>query len=183
MPIATVDDLRTAQRVLCYGVTGAGKSTAARELGGRLGLPVHLVDDEIGWLPGWVERSVPEQREIAARLVAGDRWVLDSAYGHWRDLVLPRSQVVLALDLPRWLSLARLVRRSLHRVLTRQEQCNGNVETWRKLLSRDSILCWHFRSFDNKQRRMRAMEAAPDGPLVLRVGSARELRKVLEGLG
>lgn len=183
MPIATVEDLRTAQRVLCYGVTGAGKSTAARELGSRLGLPVHLVDDEVGWLPGWTERPVPEQREIVARLVSGDRWVLDSAYGHWRDLVMPRTQVVLALDLPRWLSLARLLRRSLHRVLTGEEQCNGNVESWRQLLSGESILLWHCRSFANKRRRMRDMEAAPDGPLVLRVRSARELHQVLASLG
>lgn len=51
MPPATVDDVQRAKRVLVYGVTGSGKSTAAVVIGARLGLPVHLADDEFGWLP------------------------------------------------------------------------------------------------------------------------------------
>ena len=98
MPRASVEDLAAARRVLVYGVTGAGKSTAALALGERLGLPVHLADDEIGWLPGWQQRPVEEQRAIAARVAAGEDWVLDTAYGSFRDVVVPRAQVVLALD-------------------------------------------------------------------------------------
>ena len=46
-----------------HGVTGSGKSTAAVALGRALVLPVHLVDEEFGWLPGWVQRPAEEQRE------------------------------------------------------------------------------------------------------------------------
>ncbi|WP_420174194.1 adenylate kinase [Luteococcus sp. OSA5] len=182
MPVATVDDLRRAQRVLCYGVTGSGKSTAAHRLGALLGLPVHLVDDEIGWLPHWQQRPVPEQRELAATVVAQERWLLDSAYGHWRDLVLPRTQVIVALDYPRWLTLARLLRRTVWRVVSREPQCNGNVETLRQTLSKDSIIVWHFRSFANKRRRMRAYEVAGDGPAVIRLTHPRQLRRLLAQL-
>ena len=38
-------------RVLLYGVTGSGKSTAALAVGARTGHPVTLVDD-LTWLPG-----------------------------------------------------------------------------------------------------------------------------------
>ena len=38
-------------RVLVYGVTGSGKTTAALAIGARTGLPVTLVD-ELTWLPG-----------------------------------------------------------------------------------------------------------------------------------
>ncbi|MDN5562712.1 MAG: adenylate kinase [Luteococcus japonicus] len=182
MPAATLDHLRTAQRVLCYGVTGSGKSTAALALGALLGLPVHLVDDEIGWLPGWRQRPVPEQRELAASMVAEPGWILDSAYGHWRDLVLPRAEVILALDYPRWLTLARLVRRTVRRVVTKEPQCNGNVETLRQTFSSESIIAWHFRSFANKRRRMRAFEAATDGPAVLRLTHPRQLTELLAEL-
>lgn len=182
MPTATVDDLRTAQRVLVYGVTGSGKSTAAGLLGARLDLPVHLVDEEIGWLPGWVMREVPEQRAIAARVVAGERWVMDTAYGSFRDLVVPRAQVMVALDYPRWLSLGRLVRRTAVRWATRRRVCNGNVESLDKIVSRDSILVWHFRSYRPKTERIRASESAADGIPVLRLRHPRELAALLREL-
>ncbi|MGO4958021.1 adenylate kinase [Luteococcus sp. Sow4_B9] len=179
MPAATADDLRHAHRVLLYGVTGSGKSTAAEQLGPRLGLPVHLVDDEIGWLPGWQQRPIPEQRELAADRVSGENWILDSAYGHWRDLVLARTQVIVALDYPRWITLLRLVRRTARRVVTREPQCNGNVETLRQTFSKESIIAWYFRSFDNKRRRMRQYEADPEGPAVIRLTHPRQMRRLL----
>lgn len=52
MPSASIDHVRQARRVLFHGVAGAGKSTAAERLGAVLGLPVTLVDEEFGWLPG-----------------------------------------------------------------------------------------------------------------------------------
>ncbi|BCW70380.1 hypothetical protein NicSoilB8_14240 [Arthrobacter sp. NicSoilB8] len=52
----------------------------------------------------------------------------DSAYGGWRDLVLARAELVVALDYPRWLSLSRLVRRTVRRIVTGPVVCNGNRE-------------------------------------------------------
>jgi hypothetical protein len=98
-------------RVLLYGVTGSGKSTAARAVGARTGHPVTLVD-ELTWLPGWVPVDGSVQRELIGDVVAGERWLLDSAYGAWLDLVLPRAELVVGLDYPRWLSLGRLARRA-----------------------------------------------------------------------
>ena len=84
------------------------------------------------------------QRELAARIVGQDQWVLDSAYGVWRDLVVPRAELIVGLDYPRWLSLLRLIRRSARRVITREEVCNGNRETLGGLFAPDSIIGWHF---------------------------------------
>lgn len=182
MPRATVADLAAARRVLVYGVTGSGKSTAALALGERLGLPVHLVDEEIGWLPGWRQRDGDEQRALAARIVAREDWVLDSAYGTFRDVVVPRAQVVLGLDYPRWLSLGRLVRRTARRWATRERVCNGNVETLGKVLSHDSVLVWHVRSYRRKTEQIRGWAADTDGVPVLVVRHPRELERVLREL-
>lgn len=182
MPLATVDDLRRAERILVYGVTGAGKSTAAVRLGEVLELPVHLVDEEIGWLPGWVPRAPEELVSIATRLAAEPRWIFDPAYSSVLAPGKDRSQVIVALDHPRWPSSARLLRRTVRRVVCRTEQCNGNVETWRRVVSRDSILRWHLTSFHRKRERMRAWADDPEGTPVLLVGHPRALEDVLGAL-
>jgi adenylate kinase family enzyme len=169
-------------RVLVYGVTGSGKSTAAVSIGARTGLPVTLVD-ELTWLPGWVPVDTAVQRQMIGEVVEGERWLLDTAYGAWLDLVLPRAELVVGLDYPRWLSLSRLVRRTVSRVITKEPMCNGNVETWRAIVARDSILVWHFRSFARKRARMRAWAASPDGPQVLLFRRPRELEAWIATLG
>lgn len=184
MPTATPDDVLRARRVLFYGVTGSGKSTAAGRFGDAHGLPIVLVDDDIGWLPAaeavWTNREVGEQRELAERLAAQPEWVFDSAYGTFRDIVFCRAEVMVALDYPRWFSLARLLRRTLHRGLTKQTVCNGNVESWRNAVGTDSILRWHFRSYRSKTERIRNLEAAASGLPVLRLRAPRELDALIE---
>lgn len=169
-------------RVLVYGVTGSGKSTAALAIGARAGHPVTLVD-ELTWLPGWVPVDASRQRALIGEIVAGERWLLDSSYGDWLDFVLPRTQLVIGLDYPRWLSLFRLVRRTVSGAITKEPRCNGNVESFRKIFDRSSIIRWHFQSFARKRDRMRTWAASPDGPEVLLFRHPRELEAWLTSLG
>ncbi|AJT42852.1 hypothetical protein [Psychromicrobium lacuslunae] len=151
--------MAASQRILLYGVTGSGKSTLARRLAHITGIPAHLVDEEIGWLPNWQERPIAEQREIAARLAAEERWIFDSAYGKFRDLVVPRAELIIGLDYSRLRTLSQLIRRTWRRIRNRELVCNGNVETLAKVFSRDSILGWHVKSFSRKRRTMRDLAA------------------------
>lgn len=168
-------------RVLLYGVTGSGKTTAARRLAEVSGLP--LVDvDEVCWQPGWVQVPVEEQRRRFTEICARDQWVLDTAYGVWTDVALARAELVLALDYPRWVSLARLVRRTASRIVRRTEVCNGNRETVLRALDDDSIIRWHFRSFRSKRERILAWEADPAMPPVLRFTRPRDLDEWIDGV-
>jgi adenylate kinase family enzyme len=167
-----------ADRVLIYGVTGSGKTTLARQLAGQTGLPWHSVDD-LTWEPGWVVVAPDEQRRRIAGICAGERWILDTAYGQWLDAVLPQTELIVALDYARWRSLSRLVRRTLLRALDRKQICNGNTESFRQALSRDSIVVWHFKSFAHKRQRIRAWAADPAGPDVVVLTSPAATRRWL----
>lgn len=171
-----------ARRVLVFGVTGAGRTTMARRIGEATGLPWHSVDDEIGWLPGWRERPRDEQRTLAAGIAAGDAWVLDTAYGHFRDAVLPRTELIVALDLPRLVSLSRLVWRTARRVVSREPVCNGNRENLRMAFSPDSIVVWHFRTFARKRRYIDDWEADATAPPVVRLRSVHQVEAWLATL-
>ena len=166
---AALDDplARQARRLLLIGVTGSGKTTLARGLEARCGIPAVDVD-AMAWRPGWVKTPDEELAAAAARVVA-------SAWTAIRPVVLPRAELVVALDLPRWLSLARLLRRTATRALTREPVCGDNVESVRNVFSRDSILAWHVRSFAAKRSQMLAWEADPDVPPVLRLRTAAEV--------
>ena len=164
------------RRILVYGVTGAGKTVAARRIAARSGLPLVLVD-ELTWQPGWVPVAEVTQRELFTTVAAEDRWVLDSAYGAWLDVVLPRAELVVALDYPRWFSLQRLMRRTVIRSIDKKPVCNGNTESLRGILGEDSIIRWHFRSFARKRRRMRQWAAADDGPAVLLFSRPKDLER------
>jgi adenylate kinase family enzyme len=175
-----VDDLE-ARRVMVYGVTGSGKTTAAARISAATGIPWTSVDD-LTWEPGWVPVPEDEQRRRIGEICARDSWLLDTAYGQWLEVPMAGVDLVVALDYPRWFSLQRLVRRTLARVLDKKTICNGNTETWRQLLGSDSIIRWHFRSFDRKRSRIRAWEADTGGPRVLRFTRPRDLETWIAGL-
>ena len=167
--------------MLIYGVTGSGKTTLARKVAERTGLPFHSVDD-LTWEPGWVGVPAEEQRRRIAAICAGERWILDSGYSTWLDLALARVDLIVALDYPRWRSLGRLIRRTMLRSLDRKPICNGNTESIRQTFSRDSIILWHFKSFASKRDRIRAWAVDESGPDVVRFTSHAAARRWLEGL-
>jgi adenylate kinase family enzyme len=86
------------QRVAIVGTPGAGKSTLARKLGARAGLPVIHLDQHL-FLPGWERKSDEEWDEITERLLAGDRWVMDGAFS--MEKAVARADTIVFLDFSR----------------------------------------------------------------------------------
>jgi adenylate kinase family enzyme len=167
--------------VLIYGVTGSGKTTLARQVADRTGLPWHSVDD-LTWQPGWVIVPPAEQRRRIAAICAGEQWILDTAYGQWLDVVLPRAELIVGLDYSRWRSLSRLAHRTVMRAIDHRQICNGNTQSFRQAFSRDSIIVWHFQSFARKRDRMRSWAADPAGREVVLCKSPAATRRWLAGL-
>ncbi|MBB4040809.1 adenylate kinase family enzyme [Microvirga flocculans] len=89
------------QRILVIGSPGAGKSTLASRIAGRLDLPlIHLDREYFG--PGWTMPTKPEWRERVATLAARPSWVMDGNYASTFDIRVPRATAIVWLDLPRW---------------------------------------------------------------------------------
>jgi adenylate kinase family enzyme len=164
-----------ARRIVVYGVTGSGKSTTAQTISHATGVPCYSVDD-LTWAPNWVEVPREEQRRRIESVCAREEWILDGAYSKWIDIVFARADLIVALDFPRWLSLGRLFRRTLTRVISKQLVCNGNQESVWLMCSRDSILVWHFRSFRRKRQRMRQWSMHSPGPAVYRFEHPKDLQ-------
>ncbi|MEW2040278.1 AAA family ATPase, partial [Streptomyces sp. NPDC005534] len=64
------------RRILVAGSTGAGKTTLARAVSGRLGIPFHEMDALAITGPGWQEN--PGLVDDVERLSEGPGWVIDS---------------------------------------------------------------------------------------------------------
>lgn len=154
-------------RILIYGVTGAGKTTLAERLSRKTGLPWHSVDD-LTFETDWVTVPLDEQRARITKICEGPEWILDTAYGAWLDIPWSRVELVVALDFPRWLSFSRLLRRTVMRQFDQKSICNGNHESLKGILSKESILVWHFRSFARKRARIRRWVEQAERPRVLR---------------
>ena len=98
------------KRVLVIGSGGAGKSTFARRLGRRLGLPVIHLDAHF-WRPGWVETPKPEWRRTVEALCAREAWVMDGNFSSTLDVRLAACDTVVLLDPPRAVCVWRALKR------------------------------------------------------------------------
>jgi adenylate kinase family enzyme len=100
------------ERVIIIGCGGAGKSTLARKMGEKTGLPVvHL--DKLFWKPGWVESAKAEIDEIIRREMEQPRWIMDGNYNRTLAQRIARCDTVIYLDFSRIACLLGVIKRVL----------------------------------------------------------------------
>jgi adenylate kinase family enzyme len=118
------------QRICVIGCSGTGKSTLARHLGARLGLPVHHLDAML-WQAGWVMSDKQTEERLQHEVVAGQRWIIDGNFGSTMNIRLPRADAIIWLDYPTWLCTWGVLRRLAHeRGRTRPDMAPGCTERW-----------------------------------------------------
>ena len=146
------------ERIIVIGTTGSGKTTFARALANRLGVP-HGEQDAWNHEPNWQPAPLPRFRAQVDLFTSGRAWVMDGNYGKARDIGWARADTLVWLDYPAWVVYPRIVRRTFLRVLTRQPLWNGNRETWRGALAPDGPLRWFWRTHWKRRREMPGLVA------------------------
>jgi adenylate kinase family enzyme len=172
------------KRVSVIGGSATGKTTVSREIARRLGVP-HVELDALHHDPGWQEAPAEVLRERVedALAAASDGWVVDGNYhGKLGTFVLERADTVVFLDLPFGVALRRVLWRSLRRIVTREELWNGNRESLRNALSRDSIVWWVMRHHGSHRTKWPERVAPLTHLRVVRLHSAREVREFLQSI-
>jgi adenylate kinase family enzyme len=100
------------RRILVIGNSGGGKSTLARKLGEKLGLPViHL--DVLFWKPGWVESEREDYLDRVMAALAAPGWICDGQFTSSFHLRMPLADTIVWIDQPRALCLFRAIWRAV----------------------------------------------------------------------
>jgi adenylate kinase family enzyme len=140
------------RRVVVGGSTGSGKSTFARSLAERMGVPL-IELDALRHGPSWTETPDDRFRELIGAQTSADAWVVDGNYSVTIDLTWGRADTLVWLDYSLRLVLWRLFLRTNRRIVRRELLWNGNREHFANAyLSRQSIYLWLFRTYWRRRR-------------------------------
>ena len=106
------------RRVAIVGYSGGGKSSLARRLAEKTGLPLVHIDQEY-WRPDWVEPPFEQWRARHADLIAAPAWIIDGNSTRTLPARSAAADTLVYLDMPRW--------RCLLQVLWRVVTSHGRV--------------------------------------------------------
>ena len=100
------------ERIMIIGCGGAGKSTLARQLGEKLGLPVvHL--DILFWTPGWVPVSQEEFDKLLHKELEKEKWIMDGNFNRTMPERAARCDTIIYMDFSRFACLMGVAKRIL----------------------------------------------------------------------
>lgn len=172
------------KRIIIPGAVGAGKTTLAKQLSKKLGIP-HVEVDHIFWLPNWKQRPVEERIKIAKEKLSGDKWIVCGNHSWLKEIMWDRADTVIWLDYSFWRCLFRVLKRAACLIYTKKEICGGNKESFSRLFfSKGSILVHLFTKYGKFKKRYSAMMTSSDFKHInfIRLKSPRETEKWLEKL-
>ncbi len=170
--------LLSCRRIAVLGSGGAGKSTVARAIAARVGLPLHHLD-RLYWLPGWQATPDPDWEALQRELVREERWMVDGNYSRTLAIRLDRADGVLLLDLPRRVCLWRAFWRSMRLYGKVRPDLGAGCPEHFDL----EFLAWIW-AFPRRTRGklLAAKRAAPPGQAWVVPRTAREVRRLIRAI-
>lgn len=143
--------LSQPQRICVIGTSGAGKTTLARQVSQKLNIP-HFELDSLYWEPNWVTASRDVFRHRVEESLIGNNWIVDGNHSKTRDIVWGKADTLVWLDYSFPLIMSRVLWRTFNRVVTQQQICNGNYESWKQTFSKESIILWSLQTYRRRKK-------------------------------
>ncbi len=167
-------------RVVVAGTSGCGKTTVAARIAGCLGIP-HTEIDGLFHGQEWTPR--PTFADDVARLAATHTWVTEWQYAAARPILAERTDLMVWLDLPRRVTMWRVIRRTLRRRFRREELWNGNIEPPLGTIftTPDHIVRWAWRTHDKAARRIESLRRERPALTIVHLASRRAVKDWLSG--
>jgi adenylate kinase family enzyme len=103
-------------KVHVIGPSGAGKTTLARELGTRLGLPVYPLDPIAFTDTRWTIRPLTEKMKAVRDILQQPGWIVEGGHVGWTEPLLDAADVIIWLEI----SLPTTIRRRTRGLRGRQ---------------------------------------------------------------
>lgn len=155
-------------RVVMFGSPGSGKTTFARALSGRTGLP-HVERDTLGAL------GSPAFRAAVRHMASSERWIFDGATIQPDNDIYSRADTVIVLAYPRWVVMQRVLRRTVRQAARRVLRSRKASERppW---LGRNHALTSAWSTYGARCREADALAERPElaGAAIVRLSSPRE---------
>ena len=146
----------------------------------------HVELDSIYHQPGWTPLDDDEFRRRVTEATESEGWVVDGNYSVVADIVWGRADTVVWVDLSYATVMARTIKRTVRRTMTREELWNGNKEPFSNLWSlkpENSIIAWSATRHGVYRRRYAEAERDPrwSGLRFVRLHSQAEADAFLAG--
>ena len=167
------------ERIMIIGCGGAGKSTLARKLGEKTGLPVvHL--DQIYWAPGnWqhVEKEIFDARLMEE--MEKPQWILDGNFNRTIEMRLQKCDTVIYLDFSRMACLLSW----LKRVITNWGHARADMAPGCKEWFDPEMATWVWNfNKENREKYYRLLNEAESVEIIV-LKNRRMVKRFLRSLG
>ena len=139
-------------KINIIGTSGSGKSTFSKQIAQKLNIP-HIELDALFWKENWTPSSDQEFFTKIEKAINCENWVLDGNYDRTQYIKWEKVDKIIFLDLPFYLVLFRIIKRSFIRSLTRKKLWSGNKENiFKHLFTKDSLILWVIKTFHKNKR-------------------------------